>query len=79
MARPSVPVTMGSPRFRSLDTEAFSITDAWFPPGEVLHAHTHARGIFATMVEGSFDTTIAGPNPRSGQCRFDRHWNISPQ
>lgn len=60
MPRSNVPVTMGSPRFRSIDTRAFSITDAWFPPGEVLHAHTHERGIFAAMIEGSFDTSIGG-------------------
>lgn len=56
----TVPVTMGSPRFRSLETNAFGVTDAWFPPGEVLHPHTHSRGIFATMVAGSFETTILG-------------------
>ena len=58
MARSFVPVTMGSPRFRTMDTCAFSVTDAWFPPGAMLHPHTHARGFFATMVDGSFDTTI---------------------
>jgi len=58
--RSTVPVTMGSPRFRSMEAGAFSITDAWFPPGALLHAHTHERGIFATMIDGSFDTTILG-------------------
>src|SRR4051812_36761288 len=57
-ARALVPVTMGSPRFRELDAASLSITDAWFPPGAVLHSHTHARAIFGVMLEGSFETTI---------------------
>jgi AraC family transcriptional regulator len=54
-----VPVTMGSPQFRTIETNAFLVTDAWFPPGAVLPRHTHDRAIFATMLEGRFDSVIA--------------------
>jgi AraC family transcriptional regulator len=51
----SVPVTMGSPRFRSLELDGFGITEAWFPAGEILARHTHERACVAVMLEGSFD------------------------
>ena len=59
MRRSSVPVTMGSPRFRTLATTGCTVTDAWFPPGAVLEPHTHDRTIFAVMLDGSFDSAIA--------------------
>jgi AraC family transcriptional regulator len=57
MIRPfrSVPVTMGSPKFRSLELGGFGITEAWFPAGELLTRHTHERACVAVMLEGSFD------------------------
>jgi AraC family transcriptional regulator len=54
-----VPVTMGSPRYQTVETTAFLVTDAWFPPGAVLPRHTHDRAIFATMLEGGFHSVIA--------------------
>lgn len=54
-----VPVHMGSPRFQALDLDGFRITDAWFPPGEVLPSHAHRRPVFAVMLEGSFDDVFA--------------------
>jgi AraC family transcriptional regulator len=59
MRRASVPVTMGSPRFRELATSGCTVIDAWFPPGAVLEPHTHDRTIFAVMLDGSFDSAIA--------------------
>ena len=56
----AVPITMGSPRSRSVVTETMRVTDAWFPPGAVLERHTHAGAIFGVMVAGSFETRIAG-------------------
>ena len=53
------PVTMGSPRSQTADTGAFRVTEAWFPPGSVLPAHTHDRAIMAVMLGGSFVTKIA--------------------
>jgi AraC family transcriptional regulator len=54
----NVPVTMGSPAFRSLDLESFQVTEAWFPAGEVLANHTHDRACVAVMLEGSFDLRL---------------------
>jgi AraC-like DNA-binding protein/quercetin dioxygenase-like cupin family protein len=58
--RAAVPVTMGSPRFRSMETRTFSVTDAWFPAGAVLEPHTHDGSILAYMVHGGFRTRISG-------------------
>jgi quercetin dioxygenase-like cupin family protein len=56
----SVPVTMGSAVFRSMELDGFDVVEAWFPPGEQLARHTHDRACVATMLEGSFDLAIAG-------------------
>jgi AraC family transcriptional regulator len=56
----SVPVTMGSPRFRSMELDGFDVVEAWFPPGEYLARHTHDRACVPIMVEGSFDLAIGG-------------------
>ena len=45
---------MGSPRFKAFDVDGFKVTDAWFPPGEVLPPHVHEWTVFAVMLEGSF-------------------------
>lgn len=55
-----VPVTMGSPWFRSMNTQASLATEARFSAGDALHPHTHDRPILAVMLAGSFDTTISG-------------------
>src|SRR5688572_14909994 len=60
MRRANVPVTMGSPRFRTAATSGCTVTDAWFPPRAVLEPHTHERTIFAVMLDGSFDSAIGG-------------------
>jgi AraC family transcriptional regulator len=54
-----VPVTMGSPRFRTLEATACTITEAWFPPNADLPPHTHDRPIFGVMLSGAFDSEIA--------------------
>jgi AraC family transcriptional regulator len=58
-ARP-VPVTMGSPVYRSLELEGFRVIEAWFPAGEHLARHTHDRACVAVLLEGSFDLGIGG-------------------
>lgn len=55
----AVPVTMGTERFRSLETDTFRVTEAWFPRGSVLEPHTHDRPIFAVMLRGGFRTKMA--------------------
>ena len=76
-----VPVTLGSPRFHSLDVGAFRITDAWFPPGLRLDPHVHERAILGVMLEGGFDDVFSA---RTFDCdagkvftepRGDRHAN----
>lgn len=54
------PITMGSPSFRTLDTPWVRVTEAWFPPGALLDAHTHDRPVIAIMLDGSFETEIGG-------------------
>lgn len=60
MRQVPVPVTMGSPWFRTLNTQTCSATEARFSAGDALHPHTHNRPIMAVMLHGSFDTAIAG-------------------
>jgi hypothetical protein len=36
-----VPATLGSPAFRSLELDGFSVVEAWFSPGEYQSRHTH--------------------------------------
>jgi AraC family transcriptional regulator len=55
-----VPVTMGSPVFRSLELDGFAVIEAWFPAREHLARHTHDRACVAVMLEGSFDLAIGG-------------------
>jgi AraC family transcriptional regulator len=54
-----VPVTMGSPRFRTLEATDCTITEAWFLPNADLPPHTHDRPIFGVMLNGAFDSEIA--------------------
>jgi AraC family transcriptional regulator len=56
----SVPVTMGSPKFRTLDLDDFAVVQAWFPPNEVLERHRHERPGVAVMLEGSFTLRFTG-------------------
>lgn len=57
--QPHVPVTMGSPRFRTMEATACTVTDAWFPPYAHLPPHTHDRPIFGVMLHGAFESSIA--------------------
>jgi len=54
-----VPVTMGSPRFRTVEATGCTVTEAWFPPGAVLAPHTHDCPIFGIMLGGAFQSAIA--------------------
>lgn len=55
-----VPVTLGSPAFHSLELDGFGVTQAWFPPHEILARHTHDRACVAVMLDGSFDLEMMG-------------------
>jgi AraC family transcriptional regulator len=56
----SVPVTMGSPTFRTLELDNFAVVEARFPPLEVLQRHRHERACVAVMLQGSFTLTLTG-------------------
>lgn len=66
MAYRPVPVTLGSPRFHSLDVGGFLVIDARFPPNVTLPMHIHERATMAVMIEGSFDCVFPG---RSLDCQ----------
>lgn len=65
------PVELGSMQATSLETDAAIVTDVWFPPGSVLPVHTHERTIFGIMLDGSFESVIAG---RRLDCRVEMAW-----
>lgn len=71
MRQVSVPVTLGSPWFRTVETPGCRATEARFSAGDVLHPHEHDRPIIAVMLRGSFDTAIAG---HRFECRPDWAW-----
>jgi AraC family transcriptional regulator len=71
MRQAAVPVTLGSPEFRIVDTAACRVTEARFSAGDILHAHSHDRPIMAVMLSGSFDTAIMG---RRFACLPDHAW-----
>lgn len=82
MRRQLVPVTIGSGRFREAGSDAFLLTEAWFPPHAHLIPHRHGRGIFAIMLEGAFETRIGARslacNPATAwtEPREERHANL---
>lgn len=55
----SVPVTMGSPEFTTLQAGPFELTRAWFAAGDVLARHIHGKATFGIMLRGSFDLGFA--------------------
>ena len=55
MAYRAVPVTLGSPQFRTLEAGGFNVVDARFPPNLWIPPHIHERATMAVMLEGSFD------------------------
>ena len=71
MRQVTVPVTLGSPWFRDVETRACRVTEARFSAGDILHAHSHDRPIMAVMLSGSFDTAIAG---KRFECLPDHAW-----
>jgi AraC family transcriptional regulator len=71
MRQSAVPVTLGSPWFRTVDTATCRATEVRFGAGDVLHPHSHDRPILAVMLSGSFDTAIAG---RRFECLPDCAW-----
>lgn len=63
---PSVPVSMGSPRFRTVEAGPFLVTEAWFPGDLFLEPHTHDRTCVAVILDGAFDIAFGS---RRDACR----------
>ena len=59
MSNSPVPITMGSPRFVTRETESFRVVEAVFPAEAILERHTHDRPSFGIMLRGGFRTDIA--------------------
>lgn len=57
----AVPVSMGSPRFRTWETRNCLVTHVWFPEGVVLEPHVHDRATFAIVLRGGFDLDFTSP------------------
>ncbi|MFW6083866.1 MAG: AraC family transcriptional regulator [Gemmatimonadota bacterium] len=51
----SVPVTMGSPDFTTIQAGPFTLTRARFAGGDVLPPHIHGKATFGIMLRGGFD------------------------
>lgn len=51
----TVPGSMGSPRFRTVDAHGFLVTEGWLPAFLRLPQHYHDRAFLVVMLEGSFD------------------------
>lgn len=57
-SRNTVPISMGSPRFRTLEVPGFVVSDVWFPGGAVLPSHTHRRAVVAVCLKGRIDSRL---------------------
>jgi AraC family transcriptional regulator len=67
MSRRYDPVSMGSPRFTTVEVGAFQITRARFPAGLVLPAHVHERACVATTMSGAWNSVL---DRRPRDCRM---------
>ena len=63
-----VPVSMCSPRFLTVETGGFVVSECWFPPGSVIPRHTHERAVLGVMLEGGFEVGFSRRtlNPGAG-------------
>jgi AraC family transcriptional regulator len=75
MALTHDPVALGSVQSRSVETGIAIVSEVRFPAGSVVPAHTHARTIVGVMLDGAFESAIAG---RRLSCRVDTAW-IEPR
>ena len=60
------PVTLGAPRFRTLEVGAFIVTEACFPSRLTLPPHVHERAVLGVTLDGEFDSVMLG---RTYVCR----------
>jgi len=69
------PVALGSVQSVSVETGRAIISDVRFPAGSVVPRHTHERAIVGVMLDGAFESAIAG---RRLNCRVETAW-IEPR
>jgi quercetin dioxygenase-like cupin family protein len=75
MRQMPVPVTLGSPWFRIVDTGACRVTEAQFSAGDILHAHSHDRPIMAVMLRGRSRVRNGTPTTSAGAVRASSSFN----
>jgi AraC family transcriptional regulator len=61
----SVPVTTGSIRFGTLQTRSVRLTSSTYSPGACFPSHRHRAAVVSVMLQGGFETAIAGRRLRS--------------
>jgi AraC family transcriptional regulator len=81
VGRRLVAVTHGSGWSREGVSDAYQLTEAWFPERAYLAPHRHGRGILALMLEGALETRIGArtlacdPGTAWTEPREERHAN----
>ena len=71
MPKSHEPIEHGSIQSTSTETAVAIVSDVRFPPGSVVPMHTHERTVFGVMVDGSFQSSIAG---RRMECGLESAW-----
>lgn len=54
----AAPVSLGSPRFRTIEYRSFSFTEAYFPAGHSLGKHFHDRTVIGVTLSGTWDSIL---------------------
>lgn len=60
----AVPVTMGSPRFRTCGVRDCLVHRVWLPGSTMLPTHFHDRPTFAVILDGGLEVRFADPGIR---------------
>ena len=58
MARAAAPVSLGSPRFSTVDCGTFLVTNAHFPVGHTIENHFHDRAVVGITLQGNWDSVL---------------------
>lgn len=58
MSERATPVSLGSPRFNTIECGPFLVTDAFFPSGHTIEKHYHDRAVVGLTLEGKWDSIL---------------------
>jgi AraC family transcriptional regulator len=58
MSERATPVSLGSPRFNTIECGSFLLTEAFFPPGQTIERHYHDRAVVGLTLEGEWDSVL---------------------